>query len=141
MVVKIDGASSRGAYSLIEYSHAAGAPGPPAHIHHHHEEAFLVLEGHLTLALDDETILVGPGQTFIVPRGRVHQPQNPSSEPVRFVFISSPPMDEFFDAISQLVVEHDGRPPALALKELGDRYDSTFVDLPAGVTANLHNEA
>jgi uncharacterized RmlC-like cupin family protein len=49
MTVKVSGAASRGAYSLIEYSHAPGAPGPPAHLHREHEEAFYVLEGELTL--------------------------------------------------------------------------------------------
>ena len=50
MIVRIDGDASRGAYSVIEYSHAAGALGPPAHVHHHHEEAFYVIDGELTLA-------------------------------------------------------------------------------------------
>ncbi len=31
---KIDASQTRGAYSLIEYSHAPGAAGPPAHVHH-----------------------------------------------------------------------------------------------------------
>jgi len=50
MTVKISGAASYGAYSLIEHSQAPGAPGPPAHLHRDHEEAFYVVEGELTLA-------------------------------------------------------------------------------------------
>ena len=33
MIVKVSGTASRGAYSLIEYSHSPGAPGPPPHVH------------------------------------------------------------------------------------------------------------
>jgi mannose-6-phosphate isomerase-like protein (cupin superfamily) len=140
MVVKIGGEESRGAYSLIEYSHAAGAQGPPAHVHYQHEEAFFVLEGQLTLVVDGAPVTVGPGQSAVVPRGCVHQPTNTSDAPVRFVFINSPSMDEFFVALSQLVAEHGGRPQADALIELGRLQDSIFVDLTGGGSVALANE-
>jgi mannose-6-phosphate isomerase-like protein (cupin superfamily) len=140
MVVKIGGEESRGAYSLLEYSHAAGAKGPPAHVHHHHEEAFMVLEGELTLVVDGSPVRVGPGQSAVVPRGCVHQPTNASDAPVRFVFINSPAMDDFFVALSQLVADHGGRPPTDALLELGQRHDSIFVDLTGGGSVTLTNE-
>jgi mannose-6-phosphate isomerase-like protein (cupin superfamily) len=140
MVVKIGGQESLGAYSLIEYSHAAGAKGPPAHVHQHHEEAFLVLEGELTLVVDGVPVRVGPGESAMVARGRVHQPTNTSDAPVRFVFINSPSMDEFFVALSHLVADHGGQPPADALLELGERHDSIFVDLAHGGSVQLTNE-
>ena len=67
MLVKVDGQASRGAYSLIEYSHAPGAPGPLAHVHHAHEEAFYVLDGQLTLIVDGETITLNPGECSVAP--------------------------------------------------------------------------
>lgn len=116
MIVKVSGAASRGAYSLIEYSHRPGAPGPPPHVHRQHEEAFFVLEGELTLAVGPDVVTVGAGQTAVVPRGQVHQPSNRSDRPVRFVFLSSPPMDEFFAELARLVTRTGGsRQPAISL--------------------------
>jgi mannose-6-phosphate isomerase-like protein (cupin superfamily) len=140
MIVKVSGAASRGAYSLIEYSHRPGAPGPPPHVHRQHEEAFFVLEGELTLAVGPDVVTVGAGQTAVVPRGQVHQPSNRSDRPVRFVFLSSPPMDEFFAELARLVTRTGGQPPASDLAELGERYDSIFTSLPAGGPVGLGTE-
>jgi len=140
MIVKVSGAASRGAYSLIEYSHRPGAPGPPPHVHRQHEEAFFVLEGELTLAVGPDVVTVGAGQTAVVPRGQVHQPSNRSDQPVRFVFLSSPPMDEFFAELARLVTRTGGQPPASDLAELGERYDSIFTSLPADGPVGLGTE-
>jgi mannose-6-phosphate isomerase-like protein (cupin superfamily) len=140
MIVKVGGEASRGAYSVIEYSHAAGAAGPPAHVHYHHEEAFYVIDGQLTLTVDGETVTLDPGQSAVVPRGRVHRPGNTASRPVRFIFISSPPMDEFFDELSRLITEAGGEPSVSALRQLGARYDSIFVGLPSAGNVRMHSE-
>jgi mannose-6-phosphate isomerase-like protein (cupin superfamily) len=140
MTVKIGGEASQGAYSLIEYSHSPGAPGPPPHIHRHHEEAFYVIEGELTLAVDDATFTVRAGQCAVVPRGAVHQPSNSSDRPVRFVFLSSPPMDEFFIELGKLVTRTGGQPSSDELRQLGDRYDSIFTGLPAAGRIRMRTE-
>ena len=140
MIVKVSGAASRGAYSLIEYSHSPGAPGPPPHVHREHEEAFFVLEGELTLAVGPDLVTVRAGETAVVPRGLVHQPSNRSAQPVRFVFLSSPPMDGFFAELARLVTRTGGQPPASELAALGERYDSIFTSLPAGGTVGLGTE-
>jgi mannose-6-phosphate isomerase-like protein (cupin superfamily) len=66
MTVKIDGATVRDAYSLIEYSHDPGAPGPPFHVHHEHEEMFAVLDGELTLTVDGRATTIGAGDDSAV---------------------------------------------------------------------------
>ena len=78
-----------------------------------------MIDGELTLLVGSESIVLGPGDTAVVPRGIVHQPSNKSDNPVRFIFISSPPMDEFFIALSKLVADTNGTPPARELTELG----------------------
>ena len=136
MIVKLDSDSTLGAYSLIEYEHAAGAPGPPPHVHHHHEEAFRVLSGELTLDVEDSTFTIGPGGYALVPRGAVHRPRNAGLESVRFFFITSPAMDGFFVEMAALNAATGGSPSSAALIELGSRWDSEFVGLPAhGVVA------
>ncbi|MFD6495751.1 cupin domain-containing protein [Streptomyces sp. NPDC059944] len=129
MVVKIDGAATGGAYSLIEYSHAAGAPGPPPHVHATHEEAFRVLDGELSLDVGDRTLTLGAGDYAVVPRGVVHRPYNASRVEVRFLFITSPALDGFFAEMADLNAATNGNPPAEALKELGERWDCVFTSL------------
>jgi len=140
MTVKVSGAASRGAYSLIEYSHAPGAPGPPAHLHREHEEAFYVLEGELTLEAGDSSMTVRAGQAAVVPRGVIHRPSNASDQPVRFVFVSSPPMDEFFAELGLLTESSGGQLDAGVLAELGRRYDTVFPGLSQG-PVTMRNEA
>ena len=140
MVIKISGSASLGSYSLIEYEHAAGAAGPPPHLHREHEESFYVLEGELTLAVGTDTVTLRAGQSAVVPRGVVHRPSNTSSGPVRFLFLNSPPMDEFFVKLSSAVASAGGQLPAEKLRELGDQYDSIFVSLPASGPVSMRNE-
>jgi len=48
----------------------------PFHWHKHDDtdDFFLVLKGRLKIMLRDETVEIGPGQLFIVPRGVEHCP-------------------------------------------------------------------
>lgn len=132
MTVKIEGRSVRGAYSLIEYSHEAGAPGPPPHVHHQHEEMFGVVAGELTVHVDDQVITLAAGDYAVVPCGAVHQPSNRGTVAARFFFVSSPAMDGFFVDMEQLNRASGGAPSPAALAELGARWDTSFVDLPTG---------
>jgi mannose-6-phosphate isomerase-like protein (cupin superfamily) len=44
------------------------------HSHPETDEVFLVVRGSLTIRLDDGDVVLGPGQLFVVARGRPHQP-------------------------------------------------------------------
>ncbi|MEV7075090.1 cupin domain-containing protein [Streptomyces sp. NPDC093990] len=141
MTVKIDGAVTGGAYSVIEYSHAAGAPGPPPHVHERHEVAFRVLTGELSLDVDDRSLTLSAGEYAVVPRGAVHRPYNAGLVEVRFLFITSPALDGFFAEMAELNAATGGNPPARALRELGARWDCVFTALPRGdATTRMVNE-
>jgi quercetin dioxygenase-like cupin family protein len=140
MMVKIDGRSVHDAYSLLEYTHEAGAAGPPAHVHHEHEEAFHVMEGQLTLTVDGTEYTLGPGDYAVVPRGAVHRPSNAGDVPTRFFFINSPAMDGFFVAMADLNAATDGAPSPADLADLGARWDTEFVDLPGQGSVAMVNE-
>lgn len=82
---------------------------------------------------------VRAGRTAVVPRGVLHRPSNASDHPVRFVFINSPPMDEFFTELSALTERHGRQLDSTLLAELGGRYDTLFPGLPSG-TVPMSNE-
>lgn len=44
------------------------------HRHSESDELFLVLEGELTLRMDERDIVLGSGELFVVTRGAYHQP-------------------------------------------------------------------
>ena len=44
------------------------------HTHPDTDELFLVVAGSLTIRLDDDEVVLGPGQLYVVPRGVRHQP-------------------------------------------------------------------
>jgi quercetin dioxygenase-like cupin family protein len=56
---------------------------PGAHVHPEQEERFHVLEGTMKFRLGLRTIVAGPGETVVVPRGRVHKFANGGDAPAR----------------------------------------------------------
>src|SRR5215213_8263671 len=56
MVVKVRDEDTAGAYSIHDNTIPPGSPGPRPHIHRHHEEAFYVLEGELTVRVGPQKL-------------------------------------------------------------------------------------
>jgi mannose-6-phosphate isomerase-like protein (cupin superfamily) len=46
----------------------------PRHSHPQTDELFLVLQGSLTIVVNNEPVTLGPGQLLVVPAGTEHQP-------------------------------------------------------------------
>ena len=44
------------------------------HSHAHEDELFLVLKGHLTIEMEDQTVELDEGDMFVVPKGVMHNP-------------------------------------------------------------------
>ena len=47
------------------------------HKHDHDDEFFFVLEGHFLIDLQDRTVVLGPQEGFVVPKGVVHRTRAP----------------------------------------------------------------
>jgi mannose-6-phosphate isomerase-like protein (cupin superfamily) len=47
------------------------------HTHDHDDEFFFVLEGHFLIDLQDRTVVLGPQEGFVVPKGVVHRTRAP----------------------------------------------------------------
>jgi quercetin dioxygenase-like cupin family protein len=137
MVAKIRDEDTAGAYSIHDNTIPPGSPGPRPHIHRHHEEAFYVLEGELTVRVGPRTITAPAGSFVVVPRGVVHQPSNPGPQPTRVLLIFSPAgMDHFFEEAAE------GRMPLQAaptdpvvlekLEAFTEKYGYEFAEFPPG---------
>ena len=66
---------------------------PGAHVHPEQQERFEVLEGTMKFRLGLRTIKAGPGETVVVPAGRVHRFANGGDEPCRARVQVTPALD------------------------------------------------
>jgi quercetin dioxygenase-like cupin family protein len=70
--------------TVTEFSHGAGERGAKLHVHRHHADAFLVVEGELTFALRDGSLPGTAGTLVIFPPGVVHGFDNDGAANARF---------------------------------------------------------
>lgn len=76
--------------AVLEYRYGAGERGAPLHLHREHTDAFLVLEGGLTLRLHDDSLILSGGTLAVLPPGVVHGFDNDSDGLVRCFNIHTP---------------------------------------------------
>jgi mannose-6-phosphate isomerase-like protein (cupin superfamily) len=87
--------------SITDHTAPPGFPGPPLHVHPGFDEAFVVLEGTLTVRRDGEVAEVGAGETAFVEGSVPHTFANTSGEPVRFMAALSPGgFEDYFRALA-----------------------------------------
>jgi quercetin dioxygenase-like cupin family protein len=134
MVAKLSDEDTGGAYSIHDNTIPPGSPGPRPHVHRHHEEAFYVLEGELTVQVGARRITAPAGSFVVVPRGAVHQPSNPGTEPTRVLLIFSPAgMERFFEEAAEGRMPLQAEPEDPAVRErlaaFTERYGYEFAEL------------
>jgi quercetin dioxygenase-like cupin family protein len=89
--------STDGEYGLVDMIEVAAGDMPPLHVHHTHDEGFLLLEGQLSLFLPDREVALRPGEFVLAPRGIPHTYQVGDS-PTRWLVLSTPAGFEGFVA-------------------------------------------
>jgi|1186.fasta_scaffold282720_2 quercetin dioxygenase-like cupin family protein len=109
LVIKLSADDTGGAFSLIEYTAPAGAPGPPPHVHPGFDETFIVLEGALTVSLDDRTSSLSPGALAFVPGEIPHTFANDGTTAVRFLLLCAPGgFEEYFRLVADAASDTAG---------------------------------
>jgi len=94
--------STGGDYGLVDLIEVAAGDMPPLHVHHTHDEGFLLLEGQLSLFLPDREIGLRPGEFVLAPRGVPHT-YRVGEAPARWLVLSSPPgFEQFVDDVAAL---------------------------------------
>ena len=81
--------STGGKYGLVDMIEVAPRDMPPLHVHHTHDEGFLLLEGELSLFLPDREIALRPGEFVLAPQGVPHT-YRVGEAPARWLVLSTP---------------------------------------------------
>jgi uncharacterized RmlC-like cupin family protein len=72
------------------------------HVHDHHEEVIIVLEGDGTATIDGEAHPMHTGTILYLAPGSLHQFTNQGNIPLRFCFVLTPGgLKDFFSAIGR----------------------------------------
>lgn len=100
----IEGATTGGAFSLVEHPLPPRALGAPLHTHRNEDEYSFVLEGRVGVQLGDEVLEAGPGDLVFKPRGQQHAFWNAGDEPARLLEIISPAgFENYFRELAPLL--------------------------------------
>jgi mannose-6-phosphate isomerase-like protein (cupin superfamily) len=110
MAFKALAGTTGGDFSLMERTLPAGGRQPPPHRHTNCSEAYFVLDGVVTVTVQDEELAVGPEGFVLVPRGTAHTFGNTGTGPARLLVIHAPAMDAYFAQLHELW--NSGQPPS-----------------------------
>lgn len=112
MLFKALAEQDAGDLSLMERTLPPAGRRPPAHRHTNCSEAYFVLDGLVSVILEDRELNVGPEGFVLVPRGTAHTFGNAGAEEARLLVIHAPAMDAYFAELHELW--NRGEPPSLA---------------------------
>lgn len=102
MLFKALAAQDNGDFSLMERSLPPGGRRPPPHRHTNCSEAYFVLDGLVSVVIEDRELSVGREEFVLVPRGTAHTFGNGGPEPARLLVIHAPAMDAYFAGLHDL---------------------------------------
>ena len=109
VIVHLRGQQSDGQLALIEVVVAAGAEGPPLHVHPAHAEGFYVLDGEVLVQLGDEVRGGRAGDFFFAASGTPHTFANATERDARLLVTCTPAgFEAYFDRLAQGI---GGDPP------------------------------
>jgi mannose-6-phosphate isomerase-like protein (cupin superfamily) len=88
--------------SLMERTLPPSGRRPPPHRHTNCSEAYFVLDGEVTVAVEGEDLTLGAEQFVLVPRGTAHTFGNAGEVEARLLVIHAPAMDAYFAGLHEL---------------------------------------
>ncbi len=102
MLFKALAEQDSGDLSLMERTLPPGGRRPPPHRHTNCSEAYFVLDGLVSVTVENEDLAVGPEGFVLVPRGTAHTFGNSASGAARLLVIHAPAMDAYFAGLHDL---------------------------------------
>lgn len=110
-VFKADGAETKGGYSISEWWLEPHTTGPGAHSHEE-DDIFYVIEGTMSLLVDDKWIDAPKGSFILIPAGTTHDFENRSPARAGVLNFSYP--GNFEQHMPAIVDWFKANPPARA---------------------------
>jgi len=112
----LEGEQSGGSVAVFEFDVPAGTSVAAGHSHDGYEETIYGLEGILTWTIEGTPIDVAPGEALCIPRGAVHQFDNPHDVDARALAIVTPGVlgPHYFREIAAILDAAAGGPPDYA---------------------------
>lgn len=109
----VQGAESGGSVAVFEFDVPAGMKVAAAHSHDGYEETIYGLEGVLTWTIEGTAVDVGPGEIVCIPRGAVHQFDNPYETDARALAVVTPGIlgPDYFHEVAAVLDAAAGGPP------------------------------
>lgn len=89
-------------FVIADWTDSGARPGLPIaglHVHRSDDEAWIVLEGRLGFRVGDQEREVAAGESLLVERGTPHSYWNPTSEPARYLLVSTPRIHRLIEAL------------------------------------------
>ena len=127
----VEGEQSGGSVAVFEFDVPAGTTVPAAHSHDGYEETIYGLEGVLTWTVEGNATEIGPGETLCIPRGAVHQFDNPHATDAKMLAIVTPGVlgPDYFREVAAILDAAAGGPPNYAaLGEVMKRHGLTCAE-------------
>ena len=126
---KAEGSDGDGAFSLSDTRLPPAFQGPPLHRHETFVDSFYVLEGTLTVHLDEGARDASPGSFALVPPGTAHTFSNAGGEHVRALNLMAPGgFEQYLKDVARAAGEAAPDPQLLA--SFASKYDSHAVVQP-----------
>jgi mannose-6-phosphate isomerase-like protein (cupin superfamily) len=91
-----------GDLSLMERTLPPRGRRPPPHRHTNCSEAYFVLDGLISVIIEEKELVLGREQFILVPRGTSHTFGNHGDEEARLLVIHAPAMDAYFAGLHDL---------------------------------------
>jgi len=131
LVVRVSGESTGGTWAVVEMVLPAGTIGAAPHVHHGHEEYFLVTGGEVAFDLPDGGLEeVGAGGSVAVPRGQAHGFRNLTEYDARLTMLFTPAGYEgYFRDVADATASGEPITPEL-LAQLRGSYNTVAVSTP-----------
>ena len=126
VIFKLLSENTGGSFAVVEHPLEPGTLAAPPHRHQNEDEASYVLEGNITIEIDDQVIHAGPGTLVFKPRGLFHTFWNDSNERARVLEIISPAgFEKYFEEVAALAAS--GSPPDdPRRRDLSEKYHIEF---------------
>jgi mannose-6-phosphate isomerase-like protein (cupin superfamily) len=111
--------------------------GPPLHLHRQQDDTFYVLDGVLTVQVDEEVFDIGPGDFLSIPPGVPHTFDNlhHGDDPVQAINLMTP--GGHFDMFEEMARVEAGPDQANSTRLIAERYGTVILGPPLRVSLGL----